>query len=266
MKSRKPGGLLLACVLAFTAAAAEPTTLTLDQALALAERRSDELQGARYEWDIAVGAARGAGALPNPVLDAGLGTRTTVAGPEVQLGVSQPLRLARIGPTRRGALFDADALEDWSIDTERRVMAEVSAAFLRVRHADARVFIADEAARLADRILEVTTARVRVGDASELELGAAELALARARAVLASERANRARTLGGLRVAIGAEPGEVLEPIGPVLSRERYVAVLDGTGGPRPDVDALKHELLAAEAGRRLARVQALPDLGIWGR
>ncbi len=106
----KPAGLVTACVLASVAAAREPDTLTLDQALALARERSPVLQAARFERDIALGATRGAGAPPNPVFDAGLGTHSTVTSPELQLGVSQSLPLAELGPSRSGTIAHAAAI------------------------------------------------------------------------------------------------------------------------------------------------------------
>ena len=259
----KLGVLLLA--LCCAEAAAATTTLTLDQALALARERSPVLQAARQDADRAVGAARGA-LLPNPVVSGGLVARDTVDGLEPELGLAQPLPLVERLAERGAARARAAASADWAADAERQVLAQVSADFLRVRHADARTLVAEQAAVLAGKVLAATRSRVDVGEASAMKLSAATLAQARAGAALASERASQAEALGALRISLGVKPATELEPVGPILSPERYAPLLSGSAPTRADLAALAEQLTAAQAEQRFARAQALPELGVWAQ
>jgi len=261
----KPLGLLLACVLASAATAAEPEPLTLERALAIAAERSPALASAHYEHAATEASERGAGAPPNPVITAGLGGRTASAEPEVTVGLSQSLSLAETGPARRVAQAASVAAEAWTTDALRRAAADVSAAFLRVVHADARVRIADDSAQLAGEVLGALRARAEAGDAARLEVVIAELALARAQARVAGERAARERVAGLLALALDLGPPTVVVR-GPLLDRARYAAQVPPDVWARSDLGALAEEVDLAEARTRLAQSRSLPGFGLWGR
>ena len=264
MTHRKPIGLLLVCVFASAAAAAEPDPLTLDSTLALAAERAPALRSARHEQTAAEGARLGAGALSNPVVTAGVGGRGSSALPEFGVGLSQSLPFAEIGPARGAADATARASTARTDDTWRRTVARVSVAFLRVVHADERVRIADEAVELAEQVLRSVRARADAGDAASIDVVVAELAHGRARARAYSERASREQQAGALGLALDVEPVTVLVT-GPLLERERYANHRPLDQQERADLRALEGELAAARASGRLARARALPRLGLWG-
>ena len=268
MNHWNPLGSLVLCLFASVAVAGEPdpSTMTLDRALALAHERSPDLQIARYEQETARGAIRGAGAPPNPLIDAGLGTRSSTTGLEFEVGLSVPLRLAEARPARKGAMARAEAAGGWAAEAERRITADVSRAFLSVPCADKRVAVLVDAVGLAHGVVAAIESRVSVGDAAAIELTIAELALARAEAELAAQRAEREQALGALRLAIGLDMEEPLLPVGLVLERDRYAPYLESLTPLRPDVAALKEQVAGAEADLGLARARGLPDLGLWGR
>lgn len=238
--------------------------MTLDRALALAAERSPAFLAARHEQAAADGAVRGAGAQSNPVVTGGVGVRTPSAGMEFAVSLSQSLTLAEVGPRRRAATAEADASGAWAADTWRRVVAGVSAAFLRVQHAEQRVRIADESVRVAAEVLDTVRARADLGDAADLEVIVAELAHSRARARAATERAGRELAAGDLRLALDLESSLVLVT-GPLLDRARYAPHLATASGERPDVQAKADELRLAEARQRLAQARAVPEVGLWG-
>lgn len=264
MNHWKPLGLLLACAFASAAAAAEPDTLTLDQALALAVERSPAVRAAQHQWAAARGARAGAGAPPNPVLEAGVGYRSTSPSPEFEIGAAQALPLAEIAPARASAIQEAVAAGASADDAWRQVVGEVSYAFLGVRYADERVQISADATHLAEAVLRSARARVEAGEAPALEVVLAELDHSRAQARAAGEEASRERALGTLRVALDLDsaPGT---PTGSLLERGRYRPYIGSAVEDRADLQALEGQVRAAEARERLAHARALPDLGVWG-
>ena len=276
----KPVGLLLACVFASATAAAEPAPLTLDEALSLASERSPLLAAARSDAAAASGSVRGSGAPPNPVLEGGIGGRSSHPHPEFEVGLSQPLPLATLGPSRARAAAEADAGRAGIDEVRRRLTGRVQAAFLGLLHADGRVALAEEAVALAGRVLDSARTRVRTGDAPELEESVAGLAHARARAGLAAARADRERAVGRLALLLDLEP-DGLAVRGELLERERYAPWLEAASASRAALELLAagvrrpaaraaRALRAAggrraEAEARLARAMALPELGLWG-
>ncbi len=260
----KPVGLLLACVFASATAAAEPAPLTLDEALSLASERSPLLAAARSDAAAASGSVRGSGAPPNPVLEGGIGGRSSHPHPEFEVGLSQPLPLATLGPSRARAAAEADAGRAGIDEVRRRLTGRVQAAFLGLLHADGRVALAEEAVALAGRVLDSARTRVRTGDAPELEESVAGLAHARARAGLAAARADRERAVGRLALLLDLEP-DGLAVRGELLERERYAPWLEADSASRADLELLAAGVRRAEAEARLARAMALPELGLWG-
>lgn len=264
MTHRKPLWLLLACAFASAATAAEPDPLTLDRTLTLAAQRSPALRAAQHEQAAVEGAGRGAGAPSNPVVTAGVGGRTSSAEPEVGVGLSQSLPLAQIGPARRAARATTDASTAWTDEVWRRTVAHVSETFYAVVHADERVRIADESARLAAEVLASVRARADIGDAASLEVVIAELAHSRALARAAGERAAREQAVGALGLALDLEPSAV-RVAGPLLDRARYAPATQHDLAGRTDLAALGEEVALAEARGRLAHARALPGFGLWG-
>jgi len=258
----KPLGLLLACAFASAASAAEADPLTLQQSLTLAAEHSPALRSALHQQAAAEGAGRGAGALPNPVVTAGVGVRTSSAALDVGVGLSQSLPVARVGPARRAAAGTAEASASWAENAWRLVVADVSAAFFLVVHADARIRIADESVELASEVLRSVRARAQAGDAASLEVVIAELAHSRAQARATSERAAREQAAGALALALDLPPS--LSVTGPLLERDRYTPHLPFDVAKRPDLLALQKEASLAEARTQLARAHALPGFGVW--
>jgi outer membrane protein, heavy metal efflux system len=262
MTSWKPIGLLLACTLASAASAAEADPLTLQQSLTLAAERSPALRAARHEQAAAQGAGHGAGALPNPVVTAGVGVRTSSAALDVGVGLSQSLPVAQVGPARRTARQTAEVSASWAEDAWRHVVADVSGSFFRVAHADARILIADESVELASAVLRSVRTRAQAGDAASLDVVIAELAHSRATAQATGERAAREQAAGALALALDLTPSTI-SVSGPLLERSRYAPHLLDVA-ERPDLLALQKEARLADARSQLARAHALPGFGLW--
>jgi outer membrane protein, heavy metal efflux system len=259
-------GLLLALAVSSTATAEQaPTTLTLDQALTVALDRAPELRLAELRAQAVRGSARGAGAPPNPELEAGLGRRGDGPLEELELGISQPLPIGTMLPSRAVAQADAVGAERWAEDTRRRVAARVAAAFLRVLHARERLVLDRELAARAVELRNATALRARIGDASELDATMAELDAARAEARVLETKATLTEHHAALATVLGLGSEVELVLDGPLLDRDRYAAALVGDLQDRADLMALEAGIEGAEAARRKALGETLPELGVWG-
>ncbi len=258
-------GLLLALAVSPTAAAEQgPIPLTLDRTIAVALERAPQLRQAELEATAARAAARGAGAPPNPELEAGLGRRGDGPAEELELGVSQPLPIGTLLPSRAVAQADASEAERWAEDSRRHVAALASAAFLHCLHASERLAIERQLAARAAQLRDATALRARIGDASELDAAMAQLDAARAEARVLETEAFQVEATAQLQHLLGLESGAELQLDGELLDRERYRGALAQARSDRPDLQALEARLEGARAAQRLARGEALPELGLW--
>lgn len=260
-------GLLLTLAVSPTAVAEQAhLPLTLDRAITLALERAPSVRQAGLEAEAVRGAARGAGALPNPELEAGLGRRGDGPMEELELGVSQPLPIGTLLPSRALAQAEATQAERWAQDSRRLVTAQAAATFLGCLHAEERLVIDREVAARAVRLREATALRARIGDASELEASLAQLDAARAEARVLEAQAGLAQAHAQLRLLLGLEPDADLQLDGPLLDRDRYTATLAGAPSDRPDLQALEAGVQGAQAARRQAVGETLPELALWGQ
>jgi outer membrane protein, heavy metal efflux system len=220
----------------------EPLGLvTLPMALAWALRANPELAAAGREIEAAEGAARQAGALPNPefamsVEDAKKATRTTTLqlNQPVELGGKRSARLAVANRDLEATLIDLVA-------KRADIRATVIAAFYETLTAQERHQLAIASAELAQRATAAAAKRVIAGKLSPVDETKARIAesgvrmeLAQAASELSNARRRLATTWGGAtprfeRVEALASPATVpsLEDLAqrlqqaPVLVRAR---------------------------------------------
>lgn len=250
--------------------AAQPSELSLEEALALARQRAPAL----LEAEGRVAEARGpvAGAAPllrdNPTLEVQAGPRTLADGArglEVAVGLVQPLELGGKQGARRDAARAGLARETANQrDTERRVLGEVASTFLRALHARERLRLAREAQAAATSTAHSTQRRFEAGDVPVVDVNVARVALARARADVAGAEGAAASLLYMLRALLGVG---LAQPFG-VRGELRALAVQPVTpperpSEERPDLVALESELAQAEAELRLGRRGAWPDVEV---
>lgn len=243
-----PAGLALAA-LAASATAAEP--LTLERALALAERSNPRLSAAAAQIEGARAGVSTARAFPNPTVTAG-GGRVNARVPEAlsgglsALGIEQPIDLPSIREPRiRAAESGREAAALAREEVRLQVRADVRRAFYEVLRREAELDLATETERLLDGIRRRVAVRVEVGESPRLELTRAEAEAATAANAVSTARLRLAQAKSILRVVVGLAPG-------PELAVEGEAAAPP----PPPALDALREEVLARYPGIAQARAE----------
>ena len=195
-------------MLAATLQAAD--TLTLDQALDLAERNHPHLQAGRAQVDLALAGITTAKAYPNPE-SAILAGRQTARVPEAVPGqsyfysFSQPLELGSLRPSRvqlaqRGRESSEFALSEIRLG----VLSAVRRAFYQVLHRKNEIQLAAERLRMIEDLRRRIQVRVDVGEAGRLELLRAEAEASMARTLANSAQLQLVTALAQFRAAVAA--------------------------------------------------------------
>lgn len=249
--------------------AAQPSELTLEEALALARQRAPALLEAAGRVAEARGPVAGASPLlhNNPTLQLEAGPRTLDTGeraPNVAVGLSQPVELggkrgARLDAARAGLAREMARQRD----TERLVLGDVAATFLRALHARERLRLARGAEEAARDFSQSTLRRFEAGDVPVVDANVARVALARARAEVASAEGAEVALLGALRGLLGLPADAALAPRGDLSVLAAGPVALPSSLPERPDVTALVAELEEARAEQRLGEGSAWPDVNV---
>jgi cobalt-zinc-cadmium efflux system outer membrane protein len=261
---------LAAALLLPRPAAAQSSELTLEEALALARQRAPALLQAAGRVAEARGPVAGAAPLlrDNPTVELEAGPRTLANGErglDVGVGLVQPIELGGKQGARRDSASAGLARETaQQRDTERRVLGDVAATFLRALHARERLRLAREAEAAAVSTAQSAQRRFEAGDVPVVDVNVARVALARARADVAGAEGDEASLLYMLRALLGVG---LAQPLG-VRGELRALATVDvppvaPRGAERPDLVALEAERAQAEADLRLGRSGAWPDVGV---
>jgi outer membrane protein len=272
-------------------AAGDPVlTLSLEEALARAERGNRSLRSSRNEessaeWDLR--AARG-GLLPSLSSsfglswegsgqqrfggltggDLGIGRTPSYYFSSYNLGFNFGLSgTSLLAPRRAGANLEAARARIGSAEAALRL--DVTRAYLDVLRSDEGVRLARSELSRAEANLELAAARTAVGAATALEERQAEVAVGRARVNLVREEGDARSTRIRLFQLMGEEAGgRELQltsrfSLGPVTvgEDELYALSLE----MNPDLAALEAQEEAAAVGLRSARSTYLPSLNIQG-
>lgn len=250
-------------------AAAQPSELTLEEALALARQRAPALVEATGRVAEAQGPLASATPLlhENPTLETEVGPRALsngARGVDIAVGLSQSLELggkrgARLESARAGVARETAHQRD----TERRVLGEVAATFLRTLHARERLLLARAAEEAARETARSVQRRFEAGDVPVVDLNVARVALARARAEVAGTEGEEAALLGELRVLLGLTASHVLEVRGDLRALASQPLEPATPSSVRPDIAALEAELAQAEAELRLGKSHVWPDVEV---
>src|SRR5690606_25398884 len=190
--------------------------LTLDEAIAEAERRDPALRALAEEATALEGERRAAGRLlaDDPEVELGAGVRFLDEGRvfEWEASVEQPLRLGGHGRARREAA-DAALARVAASRRERRValQAEVRIAFTRVLAAREREAILREAAALAAEAARAADERFREGRIAKVERNGVVVEHARAARAAAEAAVETAVATAALRRLVGLEADAPVE-------------------------------------------------------
>lgn len=261
-----------------TALESAPRSLTLADALGLAERQG-------YDFLLADAALRGAeGDLAaarrpaNPFLSGGLvrstgvpqgGSNTSAHGYTLSLadqgiveGVVSGKRGLRVREAE-AAVASARANRD---DALRLLRFQVAQAFFGVLAAEASEQVDRDVARSFSRTLDLVQVRFRYGAVSEVDLDRVETAKLEAEQAVAGATAQVAQAKATLTFLLGGIPEDFeakapLEGPAPAWLSADPNQLISEALARRPDVQAARSALGRAEAALELARRLRLPDM-----
>lgn len=268
MPSRFVLGVGLAALATTGSVASAQSTLTYQQALAMARERAPRVAIARARIEEARGRIVGARIRfrDNPVIDVSSGPRKLETGTvtDYEIGINQIFEPGG----RRGARIDAaeasvareTATSDASI---RQILREAAISFARALQAQARLDVFRSAEGVARDALSAADRRYRAGDIAVLDVNVARASLARATALLRTAEADRASAVGELKALLAWTDGP--DPIVEGELRDRIQDGLAVTLSPateRPEVKMLLAEAAEAQADVRLGQGFTKPDLG----
>jgi len=248
---------------------AQENALTLDRALQLARERAPDIVSARSRIGEAQGRLVGASVLlrENPVLESAGGRRSSARGDflDGNVGLIQTFELGgHRGARIANAEADVARAEAVSEDVTRRLLRDVSTAFLGVLFADEQGRLARTSESVATEILRTAERRLQAGDIPRLDVNLSQAALSRARSDLRATEARHLAALGQLRILLGMDVDAPLAVLGDLKDRRRYDLVdLIGRAPDRADLKALAAERRGADADIGLGDAVAWPNLGL---
>ena len=196
--------------------------LTLDQALALAEKNSPRLHASAARSTRAAAATQTARAYTTPQVEyfGGHQSSRDVSVPGLpgllqHYAVYQTMEIPSERKTRRRVAEISQTSSELSLASERlSVVANVKHAFYDVLRRKQEIVQAQENLSLVEDLRRRVEVEVRVGEKGRLELTRAEAELARSRFLIRSAQIHLADSIAVLRVAIAAPADRNLNPQG----------------------------------------------------
>lgn len=198
----------LCCVAAPTSASAD--TISLAQALALAEQHSPRLRSAGAIVEGARSSVVTAQQYPNPEVDltagrSGARINSAVTGATQSMGIAQTLDLPGVrDPRRRAAEAGLTAADHARNETRLALLADVRHSFFDVLRRRAELDLAESTVKLLEQVRKRVEVRVRVGEAARYELLRADAETLSAVSAAESARLRVDQALARLRAATGA--------------------------------------------------------------
>jgi cobalt-zinc-cadmium efflux system outer membrane protein len=257
------------------ASEAKPTarqieSLTLEQALEMAENLQPQLAEARAMVEAAEGRARQAGAFPNP--EAILGAQQLpLSGnapneKEYVAGVGQTIPLSgRLGKARQAELLDRE-VRARGLEVKRRdIRKRVHSAFATALYQEKAYQAQTEIQRNAEKAVATTQARVEAGDALREDLARVEMEQARSKVELQRAESLRQQALVTLASAVGDATMSVksldgtLEATFEIPTLETLTASLSA----QPESAQAEADVRARNARVDLAQAERIPDVKV---
>jgi cobalt-zinc-cadmium efflux system outer membrane protein len=255
-----------------SAAIQEPSgPLSLSQALDLALANNPRLKA--QSWDIRVAQAgiTQAQLLPNPELAVeiegigGQGPRSGFKGAETTVTLAQPIQLGGKRQARTEVASYNKELAGWDLEQARlQVRAQTAAAFAEVMAAQDREALAKQQVELSEDLLGTVRKRVQAGKDSPVEQSKAQITLSSSRIDLA--QAQQGLTVARVRLAAlwAGKPmfTAVTEPNEQIAMPPERES-LEGSVESHPYVARWTDEIAKAQAEKKLARAEGVPDVSV---
>jgi cobalt-zinc-cadmium efflux system outer membrane protein len=263
--------LLLLTISSFSHAATNHIeSLTLNQALELAERQHPQLAEAHALVEAAAGRAQQAGTLPNPEaivgaqqlpLDSdGSNQREYIAG------IAQPIPLGgRLGQARETEQLEREVRVRGLEVTRRDLRKRVHGAFATALYQEKAFQTQQQITQSARQVTAITKARVDAGDAPPEDLARIEMELARLQLEVQRSQSLREQALLALTAAMGNVNLNVKSLAGDLAlafelpTLESLVANLAAA----PELRQANASLRASNARIDLAKAERIPDVKV---
>lgn len=235
-----------------------------------------ELSAARLDIDRARARRRQAGLVPNPSFDFEQRTGRFTGAPgekETTVGIAVPIE---IGGQRRSRLDFAEAeiaaVEADIANRERLLVNQVRTGYAQALSAARELAILDNLARIDGETARLVSVRISEGDSAPLDLRLLQTEIGRLQARRSLVEARLEAALVELRALVGVPADEPL-PLVEDLTTVTWSAAPASLGEAmaialqtRPDLQLAMLEKVVAEAGLRLVRAQAAPDVTAFSR
>jgi cobalt-zinc-cadmium efflux system outer membrane protein len=208
-------------------ASSSPQTITLQQAVAMAQRNSPQIRSAQAAAERATAVTRTARAYTNPVLEVYAGEQYSRAvsspgGPGLLQHYAgyQAIEIPRERSARRKvAEFGSLSSHFAQAATARSVVANAKQSFYNVLRNQEEVEHSEENLKLVESLRRRVQVEVSVGEKGRLELTRAEAETAHASFAVRRAQIELANSIALLRVAIAAPADANLEPRGTLEPR-----------------------------------------------
>jgi cobalt-zinc-cadmium efflux system outer membrane protein len=239
--------------------------LTLQEALALADRQNLDIAAARLRRMVSLAGITIAGERPNPTVSFGA-TRDT---PHESLFFDLPVELGGKRSTRMEQAKQEVSLTEVEISTVgRQVRHDVRDAFFA---AVLGASIVDQQAKLvelATKLRDIAKSRFDAGDVPQLEVMQADLELARAQADLEVARQEAKIVFGKLAALLNEPAGTTWELVTPLDTMPEQMGLLDlisRATGANPELQHLAQELKVEQARQKAFQAERVPELTLEG-
>jgi cobalt-zinc-cadmium efflux system outer membrane protein len=226
-------------------------TLTLEEALQMAERQNPRLRVALAQTGGALAAITTARQYPNPEMFSSVGRQraiqlNAVSGPHFHYDVTQTIDL----PAQRRARLEVATLglqsREWAqLEVVLEVQAAVKQAFYEVLRRQSEIELQRESLKLIEDVRRRIQVQVDVGEAARLELIRAESEVVTARTLANAAQLRLLNALAGLRAAIG----------GPLDPNVRLIGALS-PAVTLPPIDELRRDFLTRNPGLAFRRTE----------
>ena len=270
------GGLLLAAGLTLlffpeNRAGEPPSSLTLDQAVQEAAKRSPVLQAQREVVEQARARVVTAKTYPNDPVLAFEGAQRK--GP-LETDFDREVRLFQVvqiggqrGRQTRQSSAELEAVLAGYRREERLLAARVAAAFIEALRARELAEVEQANTDLARSLADVARKRFEAGAVPQMEVNLAQVQLGRAERDLRLTTGAYEVSRSVLAEIVGLDPTAPPEPLGeldlPPRKRIPLHDVVDGALRHRMDLKALRTSINANRAAIEVARRQVVPDLAL---
>jgi cobalt-zinc-cadmium efflux system outer membrane protein len=243
--------------------------VSFDQLAQTALVQNKSLQAAREQLRQAEGRVKQAALKPNPSLDVSSATDVLFANEgENGFGVtlSQPFELGgKRGKRIQVAEAEVELAKAEIADSERQLIGQLRAAYLRAAETAARLNFFERNRGLNQQMAQVMTVRLSSGDASRLESHLLQAENNHVEAQRLSAESQLVQEMFELRKLAGISPVDQFSlqalPTTVARSRETESDLIEAAFRNRPDLRAARVREALANAGVILARAQVAPTI-----